>query len=74
MSCNSCQARMKMEQEHDNGRTYGLPTKSPCPEENRTCSFFKYNHVLKCGCKYIPNEEFGRCIDCVDPIHRDFQL
>lgn len=74
MICDSCEKRRKMEREHNGGMTYGLPTKSPCPEENKKCAHFYYNHILKCGCRYVPNQEFGHCIDCVDPIHRDFQL
>lgn len=29
---------------------------------------------MPCGCRYIKNAEFGHCINCHDPIHRDFQL
>jgi hypothetical protein len=32
------------------------------------------NHELSCGCRYNPRGEFGHCISCKDPIHRDFKL
>jgi len=49
--CDSCQARRKMEQEHNNGMTYGLPTESPCPENNKECCHFKFNHSNFCPCE-----------------------
>ena len=31
-------------------------------------------YELECGCRYVPGCEFGHCITCTDPIHKDFNL
>ena len=65
MICNSCTARMKYEQEHDNGRTYGLPTQTPCPENNDKCAFQKYN----CGVELDDRHDCEWSSSCRDRNH-----
>jgi len=65
MVCESCSKRMKEEQEHDGGRTYGLPTKTPCPEKNKECSFNRYH----CGIELDDRHDCEWHSTCRDMYH-----
>ncbi len=56
---------MKMEQEHDGGRTYGLPTQTACPENNHECAFKKYN----CGVDLLDRHHCSWASSCRDRLH-----